>query len=240
MNSGLKLGLLTPTGSPPGTTGCINAVFGDAIIQVLDEVTGADVTSSFDAVIPVSGTVVQLDATPAAHNHIVLLQSPGSDPVDVRLALITSLGSAGGTTGTVVAAGVQAGDVVIKAYFPLSQLTLAAAVDCTSCFAPTAPASGDLTQINGIGTGFTTVVLLRRVGKSSTDMMIGTFQGMSPGQTALPVAVSGSRVCSAVQVDGVDRTTEYGGYASRAGFVDQTSGTTNVNWRVLFLLEQPD
>lgn len=88
MSNGLGVAVMLPGSSAPASVTCTGAVQGGTVLQVLNLVTGADVTSSFDPYIPGADTLIQLDTTPYAPMDGKVYQASGPTLSSVAFILL--------------------------------------------------------------------------------------------------------------------------------------------------------
>jgi hypothetical protein len=188
---------------------------GDLVAQVIDMTTGADVTSSFDPYILDTNTITQLNITPSsADQHLAILASTPSTALDFKIAVVNSLGSAGGTHGSVTAAGVTSGDIILAALYPLDNTGTLSVSLVTDSFAATAPSTNVVTQISGVATAHPVLLFLLKSGHSSSSFMVAMAPGMATGiNNATRTGQSGDAVEWAIDLNtGASLTGTFGPY----------------------------
>lgn len=259
MSIGLGLGVTIPAAAigsltSPGT------IMGGSVLQVLNLVTGADATGSFDPYIPANDTIVQLDTTPSqTASHLVVFQQPGQSAPGVRFSVVHSLGSVAGTTGSVAAAGVKKGDIIQRALTPVTKYSLftggnvQSIIDCTSSFDPTSPAVGVVTQMTGaqapVGAVSPDSILLFLRDAGSPALTAGIWIEPNPTSSPLPVPhiLAGYKLLAAIDITNVvNYLTYYEIYAPGDGLIVTNplySGVippnNNILGFVLFLFDKP-
>lgn len=240
MSNGLGVAVFVPGAAADKQIACIGVPSGAAILQVLNLITGADVTSSFDGYVPAQDTIVQLDVTPSSvTNHFLSYAIPGAAPVTVKFAIVNSIGSGAGTHGSVTAAGVAQGDVIVRAYSPVTDFAYGNAADLTNSFAPTAPSANTVTQISGINTADAVMLLLVNSGAGPTSLDIGTNDGSAPGGLGISSARAGDTVLAVLDLTAATVFSQYCvGYVAADGGVLQKSGTPTLNDVLFFLFER--
>lgn len=245
MSSGISLAVTLPSSAvgniiSPGTKQ------GGTVLQVLNLTTGADVTASFDPYLPSDDSLVQLDVVPShTQNHLVVFQQAGRVAAGVRFAVVNSLGGAAGTHGSVVAPGINPGDIVQQAYTPLTDYAFGNSVDVTSAFAPTSSAAGTVTQVRGTSTSDANLLLIRKAGASSTSLVIWTSDGLSSaggnatvGAPFFTVVPGASLVCVLDLTNVADITSRFMPLAPGPQTIAMGPGPT-VAGVVLYLFENP-
>jgi len=259
MSSPLGLAILTPSTTAGPISACVGAIDGGAVLQVLNLVTGADVTSSFDPYLPAADTIVQLDTVPShTATHLVTFIQPGQGAPGYKFAAVRSIGATAGTNGSAAAAGVKSGDTILQAYHPVSNYSYIntgfspAPIDSASSFDPTAPADGTVTQVAGlpvpvpgVSPGDSILLLLRNNGAPPSSIGIAVVYGplalSQPVQ--LPGIAAGSQLLAAFDITNVVKLTGYyDTYAPADGSIDVNPaaipGGLSILGNVLFIFEK--
>lgn len=244
MSSGISLAVTLP-GSAVGIPLCPGVKRGGTVLQVLNLNTGADVTGSFDPYLPTDDSIFQLDTVPShTQKHLVVFQQPNHVAAGVRFAVVNSLGGGAGTHGSVVAPGVGVGDVVDQAYIPLTDYAFGNSVDVSGYYAPTSSAAGSVTQIQGISTADAILLLIRKSGTPSTNLIVWTSDGLAASGgistvgAPFTIAAGASLVCVLDLANVADLTSRFMPLAPGPGAIAMTAGPL-VSSVVLYLFENP-
>lgn len=239
MTNGLGVAAIAPSATVSTGLTCVGVPVGATILQVINMVTGADVTSSFDPFVRNAGLIFQVDTVPTvADNHLISFQIPGGEPVTVKFAVVNSIGASSGTHGSVIASGVKKGDTIVRAFAPVTNFAYGSASDWTPNFAPTAPANDTVTQLDGISTADSVLLLLSNAGSPLTSFDIGTNDGSAPVTLGVSSVVAGDRMwCSLDLTTPALFTNFVAPNALRNGQIEQFGGPTS-NIVLFFLLQR--
>jgi hypothetical protein len=237
INLGIAVFVPSATVTPYAT--CNGVVSGGTLQQVINLVTGADFTTSFDPKIPYDDAIMQLDTIPdSAENHLASFRFPQTAPVGVKFAVVTSIGNTSGTNGAVTAPGVVLGDIIVRAFFGLTSVTGDSGVDVTLNFAPTAPSDGVVTQMLPISTADKIIILLQGANTDPEGYDIGINNGTCPGNLGMISVSAGDHVLYVLDITAATSFTEYcASYAAVDGEVLQRTGPTSSDI-LLFLLKR--
>ncbi len=236
-----SLGLAVMTAaSSVAVVSCAGAEEGGIVLQVLNLLTGADVTASFDRYMPETGYIVQLDSAPAqGAAHIVAFQrAGGTDVVGVKLALVTPIGGRS-LPGPASAPGVHAGDTILSALYPVMRSGVSMPVDYSLSFAPTVVNPGVVTQITATATDDLVVLLLRNAGAADQHLGLGVASNESPGTVTVVGVDALDQILTAISPTSASVVTgNYLRAASGAGALTQVPGSPTDGSVVLFLLQR--
>jgi hypothetical protein len=209
------LAIMTPAAvvSTGGATAppCYGALTGGHILQVLNLVTGADVTASFDPYLPGPDNIVQLDTTPSSTTpHLVVFRLPGlASVVGVKFAVVQALGypqtshSVPLVPTAIAAAGVKAGDAIVSAFSAVTNFSLNVAGNVAGSFAPTSPSDGTVTQIFEINVNDSTLLFLQNSGAATPSVGISVMNGGGFGVGTIPGVLAGARPLYALDMTNV-------------------------------------